>query len=471
MPAPEGGRASPEAGAAAAFVAALSLAFFGAGVLSIVGAPPKLTAAIPAVGALLASCGLGIALASGTSPDFLGSVAARAPRALALAFAGGALAWALGLADDAWLALAAGLGVLANSQFAGPLAAEGALSDGLAARFPHAPLRAAFALAFSAIGALTAMAGAMIAQTAAGASFGLSPIAIDVALTITLIVSAAPGGARGALWLDAMVGALFAVGALALAGWALARPSAAPVALAPLARDWAHMLQSSFASPLGLIALVAALAGFAPLAQALGGTRRDGAAKSGYWAFLFLAVALAALSLDREAVERASGGLKAVDDAFMLLAGLGLARAGTLVAARAFGSSGARSGAANLASLRLARLRLGTLGLAALFVALARHAGQTPAALTQAALELSLALIVPALALSRLGRAGALSIGAALCVGVAMFAAPGRLPTSLADLSLRLAGEAALAAFAAGLVVALLFPRDEDAMESENASA
>ena len=471
MPAPEGGRASPEAGAAAAFAAALGLAFFAAGVLSIVGAPPRLTAATPAVGALLASCGLGVALASGTLPDFLGSAVSRAPRALAFAFLGGALAFALGIADDSWLALAAGVGVLAHSQFAGPLAADGALSDALAARFPHAPARAAFALAFFAIGASTAMAGAMIAQGAAGASLGVSPAVIDVGLTATLILSAAPGGARGAVWLDAMVGALLAGAALALAGWTLARAGVAPAGLAPLARDWAHMLESVYASPLGLIALVAAFAGFAPLSQALGGTRRDGAAKSGYWAFLFLAFALAALSLDREAAAQASDGLKAVDDAFALLAGLGLARAGTLVAARAFGSSGARAGAANVASLRLARLRLGTLALAALFVALARHAGETPAALTQAALALSLALIVPALALSRLARAGSMSAVAALCVGVAMAAAPGHWPASLADLTLGLAGEAALAAFAAGLVAALLFPRDVDATAPETSSA
>ena len=121
--------------------------------------------------------------------------------------------------------------------------------------------------------------------------------------------------------------------------------------------------------------------------------------------------------------------------------------------------------------MRLARLRLGTLALAALFVALARHAGETPAALTQAALALSLALIVPALALSRLARAGSMSAVAALCVGVAMAAAPGHWPASLADLTLGLAGEAALAAFAAGLVAALLFPRDVDATAPETSSA
>jgi hypothetical protein len=308
------------------------------------------------------------------------------------------------------------------------------------------------------------MAGVRVAQQAVGDVFDASNLVVDVALATALALSAAPGGARATIWIDGMSGALVAGLALGLAGLSLAAPYAS---FAPLDADWAHALEVNFASPIAAIALVAALAGFAPLGFALGGAQGGGVMRATLAGPFVFALSLVALSFDRDVLAHATGGLAAVKDALALLGGLALARLGTLVAARAFGSSGARQGAVNFASLRLARLRLATVALAALFVTLARYMAQTSSTMALGALALSLALIVPALALARLSRAGPLAAGAALSVGAAAFALPGRLPESLADFSLALAWKGALAALAAGLLVALLFPRDEDVVALE----
>ena len=126
-------------------------------------------------------------------------------------------------------------------------------------------------------------------------------------------------------------------------------------------------------------------------------------------------------------------------------------------------------GDVNIASLRLARLRLATVALCALFVALARHAAQPSLTMGSVALALSLALIAPAIALARVAKAGPLAAGAALGVGAAGFAFFGRFPPTLGDFSIESAGKGAVAAFAVGLVVALLFPRNEDAAAPDGA--
>ena len=369
---------------------------------------------MPSAGVLLATCAVGLALAARTLPEFIGRRATRAPRALGFAFAAGALAWGLGVADNAGIGLAVALGAFAYAHFAAPLASNGALSDGLAARFPNGPLRAAFALVFIAIGALTAAAGVRVAQLAAGEVFEVSNLSIDVALAATLALSAAPGGARASVWIDGLSGALVAAFTLGLAGVSL---RSSPASFGPLAADWAHALDANFVSPIAAIAMIAALAGFAPLGFALGGARSRGLMRESLVGPLIFVIGLAALSIDRDVLAVASGGLAAIKDAFALLAGLALARLGILVAARAIGTSGSPNGAVNIASLLLARLRLATVALATLFVALARHLAETSSTMALAALALSLALIVPAIALSRLSKAGPLAAGMAFCVG------------------------------------------------------
>lgn len=454
MPTPDGGWRGARVSAAVAFVFALGLALLATIVLAIVGAPLSLVEAVAPLAAIFATLAFALLLGA---PGLLayaavGRQAGALAAALAFAIALGGIGLALSGAGD----LASGppivVGGAALAFLVGPRARfGGVLSDVLATRISFWPLRAAFALVFLAVGALTAMAGVVVAQSALDQALGAPAKFTDALIGGALALSVLTGGALSLVWVDAASAAFVALALIGAAGFArLKAPnSALSFPLTPPDSLWAAL------------ALVAAIATFAPSAIALGASGSLPRALKVAGAGLAISLgALAASSIASPWVTGSGLGLEPARRTLLALVGLALARQGLFVAVRAFGFNLRLDPQriANTASARLARLRLATLVLSAALVMGARASGQTPATMMMAALALSLGLTAPSIILALTTQGGAIACALALLLGIANFLRGGRLPHSLSDLTVSLAAQGAVAALLAGFVAAWLLP-------------
>jgi hypothetical protein len=462
---PDADRRGAKVGAAVAFVFALGLAFLATLVLAIVGAPVGLVQAVAPLAAIFATIAFALLLGAPSLLGFaaVGGQAGIFAAALAFAMALGGVAFALN-GSVQWPSaapIAAGGAILAL--LVAPQARfGGVLSDVLATRIAFWPVRGAFALIFLAIGALTAMAGTTLAQNALGDALGASANITDALVGAALAMSVLTGGALSLVWIDAASAAFVAL--VIVATPALARLEVSlpgpnlPSAILPPTADWSW----------AILALLAAVATFAPSAIALGasGSRARAlkiavaglAISLGALAFLTIAPApLASLSLNLDPAKRT----------IVALVGLALARQGVFIATRAFGLDlrDDPQRIANTASARLARLRVVAVLLGIAVVMGARVAAQDPATLMTSALALSLGLTAPSLILALTTRGGSVASAVAVVVGLANFLRNGRLPHTLSDLTLTLAGEGAAAALVVGALAAWLLP-DRSAQES-----
>jgi hypothetical protein len=331
-----------------------------------------------------------------------------------------------------WPAVAVGL--VGAALIVGPLvrrANASALSDILATRFPWAPTRWAFAVALWCVGVLVATAGFDTAVGVIVAYVGQSRRAAEVVVALSLALSIVPGGLKGLLWSDAASAggalAIAAIGAgLAWSGVGAPAPSLAQTAGAwlvlPLARPDSASLLFGAASALGVGALFA-------FPQAAIGAPPMRARRAG---LLGLAFALAGLALGATALaafwpepETArSPTAAALAGAATWLPALALARAGVFGAARAAGVdlATAYSRLTVLASQRLARIRLMMLCVIALAAVVSDLRLVDPARAIVLALGLTVALIVPSLALALVSRGRSSAAVAALAAGLVALA-------------------------------------------------
>jgi hypothetical protein len=371
--------------------------------------------------------------------DFLAARRAVPPAYGGLAFAATAVGFvvALGAGPSGrsplpWPAVAVGL--VGAALIVGPLvrrANASALSDILATRFPWAPTRWAFAVALWCVGVLVATAGFDTAVGVIVAYVGQSRRAAEVVVALSLALSIVPGGLKGLLWSDAASAggalAIAAIGAgLAWSGVGAPAPSLAQTAGAwlvlPLARPDSASLLFGAASALGVGALFA-------FPQAAIGAPPMRARRAG---LLGLAFALAGLALGATALaafwpepETArSPTAAALAGAATWLPALALARAGVFGAARAAGVdlATAYSRLTVLASQRLARIRLMMLCVIALAAVVSDLRLVDPARAIVLALGLTVALIVPSLALALVSRGRSSAAVAALAAGLVALA-------------------------------------------------
>ena len=421
--------------AAAAFLTALGLV----AALARVGAPDRL---VEALGPLLALVGLaiiGVMTRTARHVDFLAARRAVPPAYGGLAFAATAVGFVIALGAGPsgrsplpWPAVAVGL--VGAALIVGPLvrrANASALSDILATRFPWAPTRWAFAVALWCVGVLTATAGFDTAVDVVVAYVGQSRRAAEIVVALSLALSIVPGGLKGLLWSDAASAggalAIAAIGAgLAWSGVGAPAPSLAQTAAArfalPLARpDLASLLfgaasalgvGASFAFPqaaIGAPPMRARRAGLLGLAFALAGLALGATALAAFWP---------------EAAAARSPTAGALAGAATWLPALALARAGVLCAARAAGVDLATAYArlTVLASQRLARIRLMMLCAIALAAVASDLRLVDPARAIVLALGLTVALIVPSLALALVSRGRSSAALAALAAGLAALA-------------------------------------------------
>ena len=209
------------------------------------------------------------------------------------------------------------------------------------------------------------------------------------------------------------------------------------------------------------LALLAAIATFAPSGIALGasGSLRRSLTIAGAGLAISLA-AFAVLSLSNSWLADRNLSIEPAKRTLQALVGLALARQGLFIAIRAFGFNLRLDPQriANTASARLARLRMASLVLGVGLVLGARASGDDAATLMAAALALSLGLIAPAVIIALATRGGALACGLALLVGIANLFRAGHLPRSLSDISLSAALPGAAVALLVGLLAAWIFP-------------
>jgi hypothetical protein len=434
--------------AAAAFLTGLGLV----AALAQVGAPDRL---VEALGPLIALVGLtiiGVMTRTARHADFLAARRAVPPVYGGLAFAATAAGFVVALDAGAtgrsplpWPAVA--LGLVGAALIVGPLvrrANASALSDILATRFPAASTRWAFAVALWCVGVLTATAGFDTAVDVIVAYVGQSRRAAETFVALSLAMSIVPGGLKGLLWSDAASAggalAIAAIGAgLAWSGVGAPAPPLAQTAGAwlalplaqtagawlalPLARADSASLLFSAASALGVGALFA-------FAQAAIGAPPMRAQRTG---LLGLAFALAGLALGATALsafwpEPAAAARSptagALAGAAAWLPALALARAGVLGAARAAGVDLATAYASLtvLASQRLARIRLMMLVVIVLAAVVSDLRLVDPVRAIVLALALTVALIVPSLALALASRGRSSAALAALAAGLAALA-------------------------------------------------
>jgi hypothetical protein len=421
--------------AAAAFLTALGLV----AALARVGAPDRL---VEALGPLLALVGLaiiGVMTRTARHVDFLAARRAVPPAYGGLAFAATAVGFVIALGAGPsgrsplpWPAVAVGL--VGAALIVGPLvrrANASALSDILATRFPWAPTRWAFAVALWCVGVLTATAGFDTAVDVVVAYVGQSRRAAEIVVALSLALSIVPGGLKGLLWSDAASAggalAIAAIGAgLAWSGVGAPAPTLAQTAGAwlvpPLVRPDSASLLFGAASALGVGASFA-------FPQAAIGAPPMRARRAG---LLGLAFALAGLALGAtalaafwpEAAAARSPTAGALAGAATWLPALALARAGVLCAARAAGVDLATAYArlTVLASQRLARIRLMMLCAIALAAVASDLRLVDPARAIVLALGLTVALIVPSLALALVSRGRSSAALAALAAGLAALA-------------------------------------------------
>jgi hypothetical protein len=421
--------------AAAAFLTGLGLV----AALARVGAPDRLVEALGPLVALVGLAIIGVMNRTARHVDFLAARRAVPPAYGGLAFAATAVGFvvALGAGPSGrsplpWPAVAVGL--VGAALIVGPLvrrANASALSDILATRFPWAPTRWAFAVALWCVGVLVATAGFDTAVGVIVAYVGQSRRAAEVVVALSLALSIVPGGLKGLLWSDAASAggalAIAAIGAgLAWSGVGAPAPSLAQTAGAwlvlPLARPDSASLLFGAASALGVGALFA-------FPQAAIGAPPMRARRAG---LLGLAFALAGLALGATALaafwpepETArSPTAAALAGAATWLPALALARAGVFGAARAAGVdlATAYSRLTVLASQRLARIRLMMLCVIALAAVVSDLRLVDPARAIVLALGLTVALIVPSLALALVSRGRSSAAVAALAAGLVALA-------------------------------------------------
>ena len=434
--------------AAAAFLTGLGLV----AALARVGAPDRL---VEALGPLIAFVGLmiiGVMTRTARHADFLAARRAVPPVYGGLAFAATAVgfivaldAGAIGRSPLPWPAVA--LGLVGAALIVGPLvrrANASALSDILATRFPGAPTRWAFAVALWCVGVLIATAGFHTAVDVVVAYVGQSRRAAEIVVALSLAMSIVPGGLQGLLWSDAASAggalAIAAIGAgLAWSGVGAPAPPLAQTAAAwlalplaqtagawlalPLARADSASLLFGAASTLGVGALFA-------FSQAAIGAPPMRARRTGLYglAFVLVGLALGATALsafwpDAAAAAR-SPTAGALAGAATWLPALALARAGVLGAARAVGVDLATAYArlTVLASQRLARIRLMMLVVIVLAAVVSDLRLVDPVRAIVLALALTVALIVPSLALALVSRGRSSAALAALAAGLAALA-------------------------------------------------
>ena len=422
--------------AAAAFLTGLGLV----AALARVGAPDRLVEALGPLVALVGLAIIGVMNRTARHVDFLAARRAVPPAYGGLAFAATAVGFvvALGAGPSGrsplpWPAVAVGL--VGAALIVGPLvrrANASALSDILATRFPWAPTRWAFAVALWCVGVLVATAGFDTAVGVIVAYVGQSRRAAEVVVALSLALSIVPGGLKGLLWSDAASAggalAIAAIGAgLAWSGVGAPAPSLAQTAGAwlvlPLARPDSASLLFGAASALGVGALFA-------FPQAAIGAPPMRARRAG---LLGLAFALAGLALGATALaafwpEPATAARSptagALAGAATWLPALALARAGVFGAARAAGVdlATAYSRLTVLASQRLARIRLMMLCVIALAAVVSDLRLVDPARAIVLALGLTVALIVPSLALALVSRGRSSAAVAALAAGLVALA-------------------------------------------------
>ncbi len=461
MSAPEGDLGGAKVGGAVAFVFVLGIAFLATLVLAIVGAPVGVVQAVAPLAALFATLAYSLPLAA---PSLLGFAAVgrqagvfAAGLAFALAVGGVVLAQTGADAPASATCLVAGGACLA-ALVAARARFGGTLSDILATRIAFWPLRAPFALAFLAIGALTAMAGLALAQGALDEALAVPAKVTDVLLGAALALSVASGGARSLVWLDAASAAFIGLVLAGAMGLAAARGPAPAFDLTAAA---AALRGSVFDTPWTAFAQLAAMATFAPSALALGasGSLARGL-KIGGLGVVVGAGALAVLAAVSPWLTRSGAAIDPARQALMILVGLALARQGLLVAVRAFGLNLRLDPQriANTASARLAQLRVASVLLSVALVFGAHASGASASTTMTAALALSLALTAPSMVLTLTPRAGAVACALALLVGLASFFRQGRLPHDLAEITLSSAAQGAVVALVVGALVAWLFP-------------
>jgi hypothetical protein len=446
--------------AVAAFLTGLGLV----AALARVGAPDRL---VEALGPLIAFVGLmiiGVMTRTARHVDFLAARRAVPPVYGGLAFAATALgfvvaldAGAIGRSPLPWPAVA--LGLVGAALIVGPLlrrANASALSDILATRFPGAPTRWAFAVALWCVGVLIATAGFHTAVDVVVAYVGQSRRAAEIVVALSLAMSIVPGGLQGLLWSDAASAggalAIAAIGAgLAWSGVGAPAPPLAQTAAAWLALPLVETARAWFALPLAqtagawlasplvradsasLLFGAASTLGVGALfafSQAAIGAPPMRARRTGLYglAFVLVGLALGATALsafwpDAAAAAR-SPTAGALVGAATWLPALAFARAGVLGAARAAGVDLATAYArlTVLASQRLARIRLMMLCVIVLAAVVSDLRLVDPVRAIALALALTVALIVPSLALALVSRGRSSAALAALAAGLAALA-------------------------------------------------
>ena len=413
---------------AAAFVTALGLV----AALARVGAPDRVVAALGPFVTVMGLVTLGLVNRTARLGDFLAARRAVPPfySGLALAATAAGLALAFGGGADAfapWPAAAAGL--VGATLIVGPLlrrANASAAADVLATRFPAAPIRFLFALTIFVVGGLTAAAGFAAAVDALAATAGLSRRLAEIAIAATLVAGVVPGGLKGLLWSDAAsAGAALAVAAigaaLAWSGGGGDGVAAEWLAIPAEPNDAASLLRSA--------AVALALAGFLPfvlpsLAAPQGEAHRAGGI--GLILVLIAAALGAAASVGfADGATARSPTATALVGAAAWLPAAALARAGVVTAGRGFGVdlSAAYARFAVLSSRRIALSRLTMLAvIGAAAVAVDRGLVDPPRALAWA-LGLNLALVTPAMALALAERGGPRSAAVLLAAAAGAFAA------------------------------------------------
>ena len=461
--------------AAAAFLLGVGLI----AVLERVGAPDGL---VQALGPLLALFELGVIGVMTRAPTLLDFLAARrsAPTLYgALAFAATAAGIGIVMASASagaspmpWRGVAVGLAIAALIVAPGVRGANAsALGDVLATGFPAAPTRVAFALAIAAMSLLTAIAGFDLAAGALVAAIRCSRGVAEALVMLAVAVSIVPGGLKGLVWSDAACGG----GALLIAALGAAFAVAhAPAPLAPLeAALEAGLVEPArgggFPAFWRDLAAAAAVAGFfASTPPAIAAASIGHARRVGLEGLLFATAGLALAGIALPYFEalpagpsRTSAGLIA---AATWLPALALARAGVLGVTRSagFDLTTVYSRLGVLASRRIALNRLGMLATIALCRSAADARFPDAGRALFYALAIGLAFITPALLLTMI-RAGASSAMAAFAAGLLVaatgfaFAAPAPPGPDLL-LEALIVGAASLAA---GAAFPFVFPRAE----------